>query len=205
MIAIIAFITKNIKLLLIGGFVVLILIIAGQCKKNIALRKENARQATNLEQVTKKDGSELTLTVDEFKHINTPVTQKVDSIRKVAKVPLRAIRNAEVTSITYRDTVAVEAKRDRPVEIKPLVAMSVKYYAIPVSINEQCWGMKGLILTTDSSARLKITSRTAINSIQRLEIGKRFLGFLWFTKKSTFKAYTDCGEVKIDKINFVKK
>ena len=46
--AIVEFITKYKKLLMIAGAIILVAVIIAQCKRNNVLRKENARQNTTL-------------------------------------------------------------------------------------------------------------------------------------------------------------
>lgn len=196
------FLRKNWKIVLL---VVFALLFYRQIRVISDLKKENARKDINLSQITKKDGSELTLTHEEYKTISTEVTQKIDSVAKVAKIAIRAVKNAEVISYTYKDTTKVQALTAPVQEVTAPPLMAVRYFKIPVNEQGLCWGFKGYILSSDSESTLTITERTASNSIQRLEVSKRFLGFLWFTKKSTFKAFSDCGEIKINKINFIKK
>jgi predicted RND superfamily exporter protein len=205
MITAITFIKKYWKLVLVVVLILFVISWVHRGQKINQLQEENSRKDKNLEEITKKNGSELTITHDEFKTIDTPMAHKIDSVSKVAKISLKSIKNSEVISSSYKDTTRREAKSEAAQEIKPPKPMSVRYYKIPVKEDAECWGFKGYILSSDSNAKLVITQRTANNSIQRLEVSKRFLGFLWYTKKSEFKAFTDCGEIKIDKINFVKK
>ena len=199
------FILKNWRLILISLGVLLVIGFVERGIRIDELVQNQHRLESNLEQITKKGDTELNVTHSEFSHLNTPTTQKVDSVAKVAKSSIRSLQKAEVISTTYKDTTTVKAKHDSAQVVSPPGNLTPKFYKIPVHVDESCWGMKGYILTSDPKAELTITSRTAINSIQRLEVSKRFLGFLWYTKKSVFKAYTDCGEIKIDKINFVKQ
>lgn len=180
----------------------------------IELRKENQRISSNFENFSKESDRKFNLTKDEYKNFRDISKTKIDSVMKENDLLHKKLRSAQVINTTYKDTSKTNVTHGQAQQIsttdqpKPsndsIPVIQIKYFKIPVSVNEYCWGMKGVIYSGDPDSKLDITERTANNSIQRLEISNRFLGFLWPTKKSTFKVFTDCGESTITNINFVK-
>ncbi|MBV5348909.1 hypothetical protein JZU61_04535 [bacterium] len=165
-------------------------------RENLA---EVRRQTSNVENLVKKHNQELSLTREEWRNSDTKWSHKLDSLLKAQKIALNKVKDATVVDIQYRDTGSVKIFYLDPV-LKP-----DKSYSIPVSYFDSCWGMSGQILSADRNSKLQIDVRRADNSIQLLVTRSRFLGFLWWKKGETFKAYSDCGEVTFTKINFIKK
>ena len=186
------------KILLI--VIVVLLIVSGVFgylyKKN---RSEAKRQTANVENLIKAKNQELQLTRDEFSRSEAQWKVKIDSLLKSEKIALKKVKVVTIINTQYRDTGSVKIVYKDPIQ-KP-----DKSYSIPVSYSDKCWGMAGQILTIDPNAKLLIDKRTTSNSSQLLVTRSRFLGFLWWKKGESFKAYTDCGEVNFTKIIFTKK
>ena len=161
--------------------------------------REAKRQTANVENLIKAKNQELTLTREEYRLSETKWKEKIDSLLKQEKIALKKVKVVTIVNTQYVDTGSVKVIYKDPV-LKP-----DKSYSIPVSYSDKCWGMAGQILTTDENARLQIDKRTTTNSSQLLVTRSRFLGFLWWKKGESFKAYTDCGEVNFTKIIFTKK
>lgn len=161
--------------------------------------REAKRQTANVENLIKAKNQELTLTREEYRLSETKWKEKIDSLLKQEKIALKKVKVVTIVNTQYVDTGSVKVMYKDPV-LKP-----DKSYSIPVSYSDKCWGMAGQILTTDENARLQIDKRTTTNSSQLLVTRSRFLGFLWWKKGESFKAYTDCGEVNFTKIIFTKK
>jgi hypothetical protein len=181
----------------IGLAVITVILIFSLYQSRAHWKSEAERERSNVANITKEHDRTLTLKQGEIDNINAVWKVKFDSVLKANNHSLKSIKSAMIVSLTY------SVKGLTKVEYKPVVKQG-EYFRIPVSVPEQCWGMKGYITSLDSTSKLDITERTSNNSVQRLEIKKRFLGFLWFTKKSEFKIYTDCGESDITNVNFVK-
>ena len=164
----------------------------------IKLRVENSRLASNQENLTALHDRELTLKTNEYRDLNAAWKDKLDSVLKDNRIKLRNVQTATVIQTAYRDTGSTK------IIYKDVIQLPDKSFKIPIETAEGCWGMKGFINSTDKDSQLEITERTAANSIQLVVIRKRFLGFLWFNGKTQFKAFTDCGESDITKIEFKK-
>jgi hypothetical protein len=189
-------ITTKISLITIAALLLMLAIIGYLYKES---RKEVKRQTSNVENLVKKHNQELTLTRDEFKLSETLWRVKVDSLLKAEKIALRKVKTVTVVNTVYRDTGSVRVIYREPIK-KP-----DQSFSIPISYQDNCWGVSGQISTTDKDAKLQIDVRSCNNSAQLLVTRSRFLGFLWWKKGETFKAYSDCGEVDFTKINFIKK
>ena len=165
----------------------------------IKLRADNQRLKANQENLTALHDRELTLRRNEYRDLNTAWKDKLDSVMKDNKIKLRNVQNATVIQTVFRDTGSTK------IVYKDVIQLPDKSFKIPVSVNQDCWGMKGFVNSTDPNSQLEITERTGLNSVQLVVIRKRFLGFLWFNGKTDFKAFSDCGTVDVTKINFQKK
>lgn len=188
--------TTKILLIIIAALSISVLVLGYLNKKN---RDEKKRQTANVENLIKAKNQELQLTRDEFSKSEAQWKLKVDSLLKAEKIALKKVKVVTIVNTQYRDTGSVKIIYKDPVQ-KP-----DKSYSIPVSYSDKCWGMAGQILTIDPNAKLQVDKRTTSNSSQLLVTRSRFLGFLWWKKGESFKAYTDCGEVNFTKIIFTKK
>jgi len=167
-------------------------------KDNIRQRKENIRLADNLEQITAKGQRELILSKGEYEHINARWKTTLDSTLEANRIKIKNVRSATVIQTVYRDTGTTK------IVYKDVIQMPDKSFKVPFSFDEKCVGMKGFVLTLDPTSKVEITERTVKNSISLVVVQKRFLGFLWVKKKSEFKAFSDCGEMDVTKIDFKK-
>ena len=160
--------------------------------------KENKRQTANVENLVKAKNQELILTRGEYSKSEAKWKTKIDSLTKALHIKVSNIKTITLINTIYRDTGSVMVLMKEPV-LKP-----DKTFSIPFTFKDKCWGVAGQVLTTDKESKVRIDSRVFNNEQQLLVTRKRFLGFLWWKKDETFKAYTDCGEVPFTKITFVK-
>lgn len=179
-------------------FVVLIAAVSFLFRMNGKIKAENERHRENVENLTKQHEQELTLTRAEFDKSETWWKYKIDSLTKANKIRPKEVKSATIIQTQYIDTGSVRIVYKTPV-IAPENA-----YLIPVSYSDSCWGMEGVIKTKDPESKFDLTERTSKNSAQLLVTRKRVLGFLWWSKKQSFKAYTDCGTIDFVKIEFTK-
>jgi hypothetical protein len=179
-------------------------------QNNKALKVDNSRISENFEQKDKQV-SQLNMTLAEYKNLQTKDKATVDSLLEVIKKKPKDLKEATVIRESFKDTNTIEPKYSPPIADQPKPneqILSKPMYSIPISLSsdsDSCWGMKGIIKSTDPKARLFINERSFINSIQLLVIKNK--KFLWWTiRKEQFKAFSDCGkELKVTKIKFVKK
>lgn len=193
-------------------FIILIVALGWLIRDNIAQRKENKRQATNLVQLNTDHQRDLVLTRKEAKTLADESWQhRIDSTAKANGFKPRSIAGATVIQISNRDTGKTDVIHGTPVIIPPKeiakkdtgkIDQMIPMYQIPVSVDKKCWGMKGVIVTTDPKAQLSIMETNAPNGIDILLVRKRFLGFLWFTKETKVHAYADCGELDITNVTY---
>jgi len=177
-------------------------------KDRIALKIDNSRISENFEQ---KDLniSQLNMTISEYKNLQSEDKSTIDSLLKVIDRKPKQIKEATVINESFKDTNSIEPIYSEPTIDKPTNSptSSKPIYSIQVSTDKDldCWGMKGVIKSTDPKARLIIKERIFNNSVQLLVIKKK--KFLWWTiQKEQFRAFSDCQkELKVTKINFVKK
>ena len=196
--AIFTFIIKNIKLVLIGIGLLLIVALVYFVNQNKKLRSDRNRIENNFTNLS-KDNVDLRVTVDEFKTLKTKDAQKIDSLLKVANLKPKFIQGATVINTVYRDTGSTK------VIYKDMVKLPDGSFKVPFNFDSQCWGIKAEILSKDQSSTLNILERKASNSAQLIVTkNKYFLGFLWRTRKADFKAYSDCGNINFTKIEFIK-
>ena len=179
---------------LIAILAVAIAILFGQYQT----QKEKAeRQTQNMENIT-KDNAVLSLTVSEYGKIHTRDTEKLDSVLKANKIKPRQLKGATIINIQYRDTGSTK------IVYKDAIRLPDNSYKIPAGFDSQCWGFKGEILSKDPGSTLNITEKKASPSAQLVVVKeKRFL--FWVTKKSEYKAFSDCGSITFTDIKFVKK
>ena len=166
-------------------------------------RHERIRHEANEAELTKNiDQVNMVLDLErkDFEKMNTKWSNKIDSVIEANKIALKSVKSATIINTVYKDTGSFKIVYREP-EKQPDSS-----YIIPITTDNGCWGLKGQILTTDKNAKFKVTERTANNSAQLIVLRKRFLGFLWYKNKtSEYRAFSDCGEVEFNKVNFVKK
>jgi Tfp pilus assembly protein PilE len=194
------------KYLLIG-LIIVSLLLAGLAKYAYDLRKDRNRISENFEQV-QNDNQLLSLKYSEKdKYFNA----KLDSVQKANKIKPKQVVSATVINQTYKDTVKTKAihgspqivpKKENKDTIKQIISKTV--YKIPVSVDGNCWKMKGQIISRDPESKLIITEKEFNNSVQALITRKRVLGFLWWGKKQTLRVFSDCGEAKVTEIKYSK-
>ena len=181
-------------------------VISGLVWWNSNLRSDNKRMGTNTENLS-KENKVLTLTAKEYKLLSDSVKGKLDSVMAVHKIKPRNVSSGTLIGTNYVDTNKVTATHGTPVELlkigmKPIAPV----WSIPVFKNDSCWGMWGVIISTDPNAKLNILKRTARNNAQLLVLKqRRFLWILWVTRKAEYRMYTDCGEGTFTKIDFIRK
>lgn len=165
-------------------------------RSNKALKKDNTRVRQNFEQVT-RDNVVLNVTYEEFKQLDTKYKKKLDSLMESAKIKPKSVKSATIINTVYKDTGSTKIVYKEPKQRPD------KSYLIQVSVNGDCWGLNGQILSKDSSSKLEITERFANNSTQ-LVVQRRKKFLFWTVRKESFKAYRDCGEMTVTQINFIK-
>jgi hypothetical protein len=169
------------------------------CDRSNKNSDEVTRLNSNSANINKPVSRELNLTKPEYDSIVAPWKDRLDSVKKVNDIKQKQIKSGDIIDQSYKDTLRVI-----PVHEPPIVQPD-RSYIIKVSQDSACWSMKGLILSKDSASKFEITERKANNSIQRIDIlPKRFLGFLWITRKANVKVFTDCGVVDFTRVNFKK-
>lgn len=167
-------------------------------------KKERIRQESNVEQLTKnvdQANMNLNLTHKEFAKAKTDWKVELDSVMKANDIALKSVKSATIIKTEYKDTGSVKI-----VYKKVTKPINSAIYTIPVSYSDSCWGIRAKILSKDPETKINITERTASNSSQLLILRKRLWGFLWYqNKKTEYKGFTKCGEMKFTQIQFVKK
>lgn len=161
-------------------------------------RSEIKRLATNQEQITQLYTRELELKKSEYNQLNIAWKDKLNEVLKANEIKLRTVQSATVIQTVFKDTGSTK------IIYKDIVQLPDRSFKIPLSVDDDCWGLKGFINSMDQNSQLEITERTSLNSVQLIVVRKRFLGFLWMTKRTEFKAFSDCGEVDVTKIDFKK-
>lgn len=190
---------KDIKLYLIVILFLLSGIISFLIHRNNILRADRDRQTENLANITKENERQLVLKLDDYQALNAKWKTTLDSTLKANDIALKHVKGATIIITQYKDTGSTK------IVYKDVVRLPDGSFKIPVGFDSQCWGFKGEILSKDQSSTLKINEKTANNSIQLVVTKDRyFLGFLWRTRKADFKTFSDCGQVDITKIDFVK-
>lgn len=165
------------------------------CKDN---KKEALRQEINMLTVT-LNNRQLTLKVGEYKHLEGEFKDKLDSVAKANDIKIKQIQQATIIKTVYKDTGSVK------IAYRDVISKPDGSFTIPVSYDSQCWGMTGTILTKDALSLFAITEKRANNDIQLvITRDKYFLGFLWRTKKGSYRAFSDCGKVDFTDIKFIK-
>lgn len=201
----------HLKTFLVLLIVVLSLAIFWLWREKTTLKKDNIRISENFEQKDKQI-SQMNLTIDEYDKLQGKSKTTIDSLLKVIDKKSKDLKEATVINENFKDTNTVEPDYGKPqiIEQKPSIPTNTgstkPIYSIPISLsNDSCWGIKGIIKSTDPGARLIIKERTFINSIQLLVVKQK--KFLWWTiREEQFKAFSDCQqELKVTRINFVKK
>jgi len=176
----------------------------------VKLRKDNQRLKANQENLTALHEREITVKDKEYNDLNASWKDKLDSVIKVKDLKIKDIQEATIIQTAYKDTAKKPVIHGTPIiDENPIITsnpvLGEQYYKIPVEQNTKCWGMKGFVNSTDPNSQLEITERTGLNSVQLIVVRKRFLGFLWYNGKTDFKAFSDCGNVDVTKINYQKK
>lgn len=190
---------KPLTKILISIIVGLLLIVGVMWYFNRYYYNEMKRQTKNAENLVKQFNQELALTRAEFEKSETVWRYKVDSLREANDISLKKIKQITLLHITYKDTVD-------PIIIyyEPVIKLD-NSFEIPIAVKEKCWGMKGRLFTVDKNAKLTIDERSSIQDAQLVVLRSRFLGFLWWRKKTKFEGFTDCGKLTFTKIDFIDK
>jgi len=166
-------------------------------QNNRALKVDNSRISENFEQKDKQV-SQLNLTIEEFKDLDTDSKKKIDSLLTLINKKPKNIKQATDIQIQYIDTGSTKIVYRDPVKLPD------SSYLIPVSFDSDCWGFKGQISSKDQSSKLDIIEKSFNNSAQILIVKKK--KFLWWTiRKESIRAFSGCGEISVTQINFVKK
>lgn len=185
--------------ILISIIIGLLMVLAVMSYFNRLYKSEMKRQTQNTENLLKEKDQELVLTRGELSKANTVYKHKIDSLTEANDLNLKRIKQITLLHITYKDTADPIILYNEPI-LKP-----DNSYTIPISVDEKCWGMKGRLLTMDKNTKLAIDERSSINDVQLVVLRSRFLGFLWWRKKTEFKGFSDCGQVNFTKIDFIDK
>ena len=183
--------------IILGVFLLMLIEIVILTRLYKQSKSEVKRQKLNIESLTKQHNQELILTRAEFKQADNWWKHKIDSLMISNNIKLKQIKTVTILKTEFRDTGSVKIMYKESVK-------EAKGYKIPFSYQDSCWGIKGTILSSDLNSKIDISERISKNSAQLLVTRKRFLGFLWWKKKETFKAYIDCGEIDFTKIEFTK-
>lgn len=203
----------HLKTFLVLLIVVLSLAVFWLWHEKTALKADNIRISENFEQKDKQI-SQMNLTIDEYNELQGKSKTTIDSLLKVIDKKSKDLKEATVINESFKDTNTVEANYGNPTITEPKTKQNLTessnivkpIYSIPVFFgSDMCWGMKGIIESTDPKAKLFIKEQTFNNSVQLIVIKKK--KFLWWTvRKEQFRAFSDCEkELKVTKINFVKK
>lgn len=164
---------------------------------NVSLKQDNKRHSDNFEQLN-SENKVLNLTVGEYKLLMGRDKEKIDSLLKVIDERPKYLKSATVINIEYKDTNSIQ-----PIYLAAEKQPNSESFIIPIEVNSDCWGFKGSITSKDPKTKLEINERTSINSVQLVVIKKKKFLF-WTVKKEQFKGFSDCGELNITQINFVK-
>jgi hypothetical protein len=102
-------------------------------------------------------------------------SQWIDSVKQMANI-------GQFTPLNPKDTN----------KINPLGS-------IPVSLDVNCWGMKGEIITRDPNSTFNVLVKSTTNYTDLFVFkGKKFLW--WTIRKPSYQIVNECGEVKITNI-----
>ena len=138
---------------------------------------------------------EIEVTSDELKNSKEAYAVTLDSVLKANQIKIKNLESALMVSSRWVDTIKSIAKTGKPFMVGETEknGRETPLYDIPVSDNVKCWGMEGLIHTTDLNAQLIITKKTTDNATQLIvEKEKRFL--FWVTRPAKYQILNDCGE-----------
>jgi len=196
-----SFVTSKLTLILIGVIVVLIALMAVDKATIKSVKADRDRETLNVQNLTKdRDNSvvKLNLTKEQFEKSNTDWKHHTDSLIKANDIKLRQIKSTVIYKTEYKDTGSVK------IVYKTISAKPDGSYVIPVSYDSNCWGFSGQILSKDYASKLNILERRSSNTAQILRTEKRFLGFLWITKREE-RVFNECGTIQITDITIVKK
>jgi len=138
-----------------------------------------------------------------FEATKSALQMKIDSLTDANNIKPDDVISATDIETSYKNSVSVNAQTETPVKL-PIEEGKKQTYQVPVSFDSPCWSMKGEIVSLDPFPALTITERSSKDAIQLLVVKpKKFLGFLWRTKKQQFKAYDDCSkEINISGVKF---
>ena len=167
---------------------------------NNDLKKDNERVSLNFNEINKAKDQILNVTLKEYDKLSDKYKIKLDSLLKVTHTKPKQVISATLIKNVYIDT-------NKVVIVPKIHSFNAKngLFTLPISLDSTCWSFRGAILSKDSTSRLEITERKNVNNIQLIVTkDKYFLGFLWRTKKGTYKAFSECGAVEFTQINFVK-
>lgn len=185
-----------IALLIAGGTITWLKKQNKELKDTIVIMKHEAEEASaSFASVNWFNATTITVMKNQWAEKDKRLQTKLDSLVKVNH--LKALVSATVIDTEYKDTNRVQAVTEAP------ILKDANIYIVPVSYDNGCWGMKGEILTSDKGARLDITERKAVNSIQMVVVKERKFLF-WTTRKAQYQIYSDCGDPIVTEIKYVK-
>jgi len=168
--------------------------------RNVILTQENGQLKADALTLDAVNSAAIAETRETYLAQNTALRSKLDSLEKARDIKLDEVIQGTVINTSYVSDNMVSAQVDPPGALPE----PGELLQLPVSCKTPCWSMMGVIKTTDPVAQFKVTEQTANNSVQLLVLKPRkFLGFLWRTKKEQFRIYSDCGEATIAGVNFI--
>ncbi len=190
-------IKANLKAFLIVVLIVLSIVLYWSYRQNIALKIDNSRINENFIQKDRQV-SQMNLTISEYESLEIKTKSRIDSLLELINRKPKDVAQATDIQIQYIDTGSTKIVYKNPVK------QPDSSYLIPVSFDSGCWGFKGEINSKDQNSKLDIKEKSFNNSAQILIIKKK--KFLWWTiRKESIRAFSDCGEISVTQINFVKK
>jgi hypothetical protein len=184
------------QLIAIAGLLLALTLVSKSCLNGRAekarLESDLATYGTNhtdlaltkkeLKTELKKDKTEYRI-IDSLAKAEKAATKQIESVY-VAKVN---IDNKDSVPLTNRDTVAARH------------SSGIKQYTTPFADSRNCIAVTGLVISTDSSPTVIITSQKA--EIETYDITFKRKWFQFWRPRKWVKTYTKCGDLQVIKIN----
>lgn len=201
--------------ILIGLVIVLSALFFVTGKMWLKEKKERIRHEINESELTKnldQSNMDLTLSRKDFAKMQTNWSNRVDSIVKVKDWKIKQITELYSMEIAYHDSVNKLAQMGTPEPIKQpnskvlpkSTAVNRQAFKIPFTQADSCMFVKGIIISTDPTSKVKITDKGFKSVGDLFAKRKRALGFLWWQKPTEYYSVSNCGEMKYTHIKFFK-
>ena len=174
----------------------------------VELTAANKYLAQQLATANLKDPNSVTMTKEEYENLQDKATKEpLDSTLSANGKDIDDVETATVETSNYVDSTTIQAtvKPSTLVPDQKDTTLLKQLYNSEVSLITKCWGMKGVITSTDPNPTFKVTDQLAHQSVQSIVYKPKYILGIIRIKKERLEVYSDCGKPLSNTITFKKQ